>query len=104
MLRRGRLQVVEGALHLREPGLGQVGVDGGGVEALVTEQGLDGLEAGASLDEVGGESVSERARSDVLQDAGLLAGGAEGALDAGRRNRLAGPPALTPIDMPPGGL
>jgi hypothetical protein len=70
-----------------------VGVDGGGVEALVTEEGLDGLESGAGLDEVGGEGVSERARGDVLQDAGLLAGGAEGALDAGGGDRLSGVPS-----------
>jgi hypothetical protein len=78
-----------------------VGVDGGGVEASVPEQGLDGLEPGAGLDEMGGEGVPQRARSDVLQDAGLLQGGAEGALDAGGGDRLSGDLALDQVALRP---
>src|SRR3989442_875623 len=55
-----RLQRVERALDLCQPGVGEVDVDGGGVEALVAEQGLDHAQVGAALDEVGGEGVAWR--------------------------------------------
>jgi hypothetical protein len=74
-----------------------VGVDGGGVEVLVAEQGLDDTQVGAALDEVGGEGVAQRARRERLRDAGLAAGGAKGALDAGGGDRLAGALALQQI-------
>lgn len=68
------------------------------------EQSLDGLEPGAGLDEVSGEGVSERARGDVFQDAGLLAGGVEGALDAGGGDRLSGELTLDQVTLWPVGL
>jgi hypothetical protein len=91
-LSRGLLTV-----DLVEPGLGEVGVDGGGVEALVAEERLDDAQVGAALDEVGGERVAQRAGGHRLCDAGLAACGAEGALDAGGGDRLAGVLSLQQI-------
>ena len=63
-LRLGRLvlvlEAVEGALDLGQPGLGEVSVEGGGVEALVAEERLDDAQVGAALDEVGGEGMAQR--------------------------------------------
>src|SRR3990172_5954273 len=102
-LRRGLdfLQSVQGALDVLEPALGQVGVERGGVEALVSEQGLDRLEPGAALDQVGREGVTERARRDALVDPRLPARGAEGALDAGGRDRASGVLALDQVLLRP---
>ena len=84
------LQAVERALDLMEPGLGEVGVDGGGVEALVAEERLDDTQVGAALDEVGGEGVAERTGGDALVHTRALPRQAEGALDAGGVDRLTG--------------
>jgi len=54
------LQSVERALDVAEPGFGEVGVEGGGVEALVAEEGLHNAQIGAAFDEVGGEGVAQR--------------------------------------------
>jgi hypothetical protein len=47
-----------------------VGVDGGGARAIVSEQDLDGPRVGAGLEQVGGETVSQRVDCDVLLEAG----------------------------------
>ena len=75
--------MIEWALHLTEPVLGQPDVNGRGVETLVPQQGLHRLESRSVFDEVSCESVTERAWSHALDDAGLLAGRLKRALDAG---------------------
>lgn len=51
---------------------GDVGVDLGGAEAGVAEEGLDAAEVGAVVEEVGGEAVSELVRGDVDGEAGVF--------------------------------
>lgn len=50
----------------------EVGVYLGGDDALVTEHLLDGTEAGATFQEVGGKRVTEGMRGDSLRDACCL--------------------------------
>ena len=51
---------------------GDVGVDLGGAEAGVAEEGLDAAEVGAVVEEVGGEAVAEFVRGDVDGEAGVF--------------------------------
>ena len=48
-----------------------MGVDLGGADVGVAEEGLDGADVGTVHEEVGGEGVAEGVRRDVLGDAGL---------------------------------
>jgi hypothetical protein len=53
------------AMDLLKPGLGHVGVDLRGGEALVTEKFLDDAKVRAALDEMGGVRVAKRVRMHV---------------------------------------
>ncbi len=46
------LQGIERAFDLAQPGLGEVGVQSGGVETLMAEQRLHHAQVGAALDEI----------------------------------------------------
>ena len=59
--------------QLAQPRLEHVGVDLGGGDARVAEQGLDHPEVGAVRQQVGGEGVAQGVRRDR---AGVEAGGA----------------------------
>ena len=67
-----RLFGLETLVDLSEMWVGDVGVNLGGADVGVAEEGLDGADVGAVHEEVGGEGVAEGVRSDVLGDAGLL--------------------------------
>jgi hypothetical protein len=58
--------------HLLHPFLPHVGVNLGGGDALVTQQGLDVHQFGPSVQEVSGVSMPQFVRADLLVDAGLL--------------------------------
>ena len=58
--------------HLLHPILPDVGVNLGGGDALVAEQGFDVHQLGPGVEEVGGVSVAQLVRADLLLDAGLL--------------------------------
>lgn len=51
---------------------GDVGVDLGGAEAGVAEEGLDAAEVGAVVEEVGGEAMAKFVRGDVDGEAGVF--------------------------------
>lgn len=57
-------------MDLLEVGVGDVGVDLGGGDVGVAEEGLDGAEVGAVHEEIGGEAVAKGVGADVLGDAG----------------------------------
>lgn len=59
-------------MDFAEVGVGDVGVDLGGGDVGVAEDGLDGAEVGAVHEEVGGEGVAEGVGGDVFGDAGLF--------------------------------
>lgn len=61
--------------------VGDVGVDLGGADVGVAEEGLDGAEVGAVHEEVGGERVAEGVGGDVLGDAGGAGAFFDDALD-----------------------
>ena len=67
-LREG-LEPVERAAGRLQRGRGDMEVAGGGAEAAVPEQDLDGPEVGAGLEQVGGEAVPQGVHSDVLAQA-----------------------------------
>ncbi len=64
-----------------EVGVGDVGVDLGGGDVGVAEHGLDGAEIGAIHKEVGGKTMAESVRGDMLGDAGKLGISLDDALD-----------------------
>jgi hypothetical protein len=71
--------------------LADVGVDLRGRDVGVAEQGLDGAQVGAALEQVGGEAVAELVRRDGAGDAGrdrVLAEFLEEALTRQRPPRL----------------
>ncbi len=51
-----------------------MGVNGGGLEAVVPEQQLDRSDVGAGFQQVSGEAVSKRVRSNRLSDTAVAAG------------------------------
>ena len=51
-------------------GVGDVGVDLGGADVAVAEEGLDGTDVGAVHEEIGRERVAEGMGGDVFCDAG----------------------------------
>lgn len=62
-----------------------MGVDLGGADVGVTEEGLDGADIGTIHEEIGGEGMAEGVRGDVLGDAGLPRVFFDHALDGSRR-------------------
>ena len=65
--------------------VGDVGVDLGGGDVAVAEQGLDGAQVGAIHQEVGGKGVAQGVRADMLGDAGQQGIAGHQSLDAARR-------------------
>ena len=61
---------VEFLVDFAEVLVGDVGVDLGGADVGVAEEGLDGADVGAVVEEVGGEGVAEGVGGDVFGDAG----------------------------------
>lgn len=76
---------VELFMDFAEVVVGDVGVDLGGRDVGVAEEGLDGAKVGAVHKEVGGEGVAQGVGGDVFGDAGGAGAGFDDALDrAGR--------------------
>ena len=57
-------------MDFTEVGVGNVGVDLGGADVRVTEEGLDGAKVGAINKKVGGERVAQGVRGNMFGDAG----------------------------------
>lgn len=67
-----------------------VGVDHGGFDVFVAEEFLDGADVVAALEEVGGEGVAEGVGCDAFVDSCGLLGFADGALEGGFVDVVAG--------------
>lgn len=72
---------VEFLVNFFEVGVGDVGIDLGSGDVGVAEHGLDGAEIGAIHKEVGGKTMAESVRGDMLGDAGKLGISLDDALD-----------------------
>ena len=91
------------ALHAEGAAAGEVGVDHRGAHVLVAEEGLDGADVVAGLEQVGREAVAEGVRRDALVDAGSAGGAAELALNQGLVEVMTARPARRAVDVGPGG-
>ena len=74
-------QGIEGAADGAAALVQDVGVDHRGLDALVTEQLLDGADVVAVLEQMGGEGMAQAVAAGGLVDAGGSAGAADGPLD-----------------------
>src|SRR3954453_311368 len=95
-------EAVERAAGRFQRGRGDVKVLGGGAEAVVPEQDLDGAEVGAGLEQVGREAVPQRMHMHVLAQARRLQRAPTYHLDGAQGDRTVG---LTPgEEVRPGSL
>src|SRR5512143_1353708 len=79
---------VERAGHGADRGIGDAGVQRGGVELGVAEQHLDDADVCVLLQEVRGEAVPQGVRRHPLLDPGSLGGGMDSAVELAGRQRL----------------
>ena len=94
-----RAELVERALDLADRPGGDLGVERGGVELLVTEQDLDDADVDLLLEQMGGEAVPEGVQGDALVDPGRHRRRMTGAVELTGGERLApgrGPGTATP--------
>jgi hypothetical protein len=75
------VQHVQRTPHPHPRLLEDVGVDHGGLDALVAKELLNGADVVAASEQVGGEGVPEGVAGDALPDPRASAGVADGALD-----------------------
>lgn len=79
----GGLEAIDWALDAEGAAVEDVGVDHGRADVSVAEEGLDGSEVGAVLEEMGCEGVAEGVGGDALVNLGSDGGSADGSLDSG---------------------
>jgi hypothetical protein len=76
-------QAVDDILEALDAGLGDVHVELGGAQGLVTEDGLDGAQGDAGFEQVRRVAVAQGVDAGVLGEGGLLVGGGESLLERG---------------------
>src|SRR3954469_2130225 len=81
---------VERAAGRFQRGRGDMEVAGGGAEAVVPEQDLDGAEVGTGLEQVGGEAMPQRMHMHVLAQARGRQGTLTDHLDGTHTDRTVG--------------
>src|SRR5439155_19820113 len=84
------LETVERAAGRFQCGRGDMEVAGGGAEAVVPEQDLDGAEVGTGLEQVSGGAVPQGMHMNVLAQARGLQGTLADHLDGARADRPVG--------------
>ena len=83
VLNRTVSREVERAPDAEGTGLEDVGIDHGGADVLVAEEGLDGADVVTGFEEMGGEAMAEGVATGVLEDAGGMDGPLDGLLEGG---------------------